>query len=279
MTSSYGRGLPHLAVAVDQPREGDAGAQVELIRLAERGGLDFVTLGGGGDLVDALGVLAYAAPFTSRIGLVPTVTGAQGVAAVGALDWISGGRAGVRADGPGDFGDLVRVADAAARTGRAGRWADVVLVRAGSAEQAAGLGAEVRREALAAGRDPARVRVLAALLVDLGDGERAAEPGHGGGGPRFTPRGPLYRGGPVDLAELIRTWHAAGAVDGFHLTPVEPRRDLERLVNGTVGLLQHRGMFRTFYPGSTLREHLGVARRSSGGRGRGTSGVEGARTV
>ena len=66
-------------------------------------------------------------------------------------------------------------------------------------------------------------------------------------------------GGPVDLADLIAGWHDAGAVDGFHLTPVEPRRDLERLVNGTVALLQHRGLFRTFYPGSTLREHLGLA--------------------
>ncbi|MCU8591023.1 FMNH2-dependent monooxygenase, partial [Streptomyces sp. A13(2022)] len=68
------------------------------------------------------------------------------------------------------------------------------------------------------------------------------------------------RGGPVDLAELITVWHREGTVDGFHLAPVEPRRDLERLVNGTVSLLQHRGLFRTFYPGSTLRDHLDLAR-------------------
>lgn len=72
--------------------------------------------------------------------------------------------------------------------------------------------------------------------------------------------GPLYRGGPVDLAELITAWHTSGIVDGFHLVPAEPRRDLERLVNGTVALLQHRSLFRTFYPGRTLREHLGLAR-------------------
>jgi alkanesulfonate monooxygenase SsuD/methylene tetrahydromethanopterin reductase-like flavin-dependent oxidoreductase (luciferase family) len=111
-----------------------------------------------------------------------------------------------------------------------------------------------------AGRDPDALRVLAALVIDLGDGERAAVPGHGGGGPRVSARGPSYRGGPVDLAELIAGWHREGAVDGFHLTPVEPRRDLERLVNGTVALLQHRGLFRTFYPGATLREHLGLGR-------------------
>jgi hypothetical protein len=85
-------------------------------------------------------------------------------------------------------------------------------------------------------------------------------PGHGGGGPLPSDLGPLYRGGPVGLADLVTAWHRAGAVDGFHLTPVEPRRDLERLVNGTVPLLQHRGLFRTFYPGSTFREHLGLAR-------------------
>ncbi|NEB73922.1 FMNH2-dependent monooxygenase, partial [Streptomyces sp. SID14478] len=95
--------------------------------------------------------------------------------------------------------------------------------------------------------------------IDLGDGERAARPGHGGG-PLPTEDGPLYRGGPVDLAELLTQWHRSGAVDGFHLTPLDPRRDLERLVNGTVPLLQHRALFRTFYPGSTLREHLGLAR-------------------
>ncbi|MYR47208.1 FMNH2-dependent monooxygenase, partial [Streptomyces sp. SID5910] len=66
--------------------------------------------------------------------------------------------------------------------------------------------------------------------------------------------------GPVDLAELIAGWHREGTVDGFHLTPSEPRRDLERLVNGTVPLLQHRGLFRTFYPGSTLRDHLDLSR-------------------
>ncbi|MFG2699458.1 hypothetical protein [Streptomyces shenzhenensis] len=64
----------------------------------------------------------------------------------------------------------------------------------------------------------------------------------------------------MDLAELVAGWHGEGAADGFHLVPAEPRRDPERLVNGTGALLQHRGLFRTFYPGGTLREHLGLAR-------------------
>ena len=159
-------------------------------------------------------------------------------------------------------GHPVRVVDAtdAAARQTAARYADVVLVDAVSAAQTAAARNQLRAQAAAFGRDPDELRVLASLLVDLGDGEHAAEPGHGGGGPRQTARGPLYRGGPVDLAELIATWHAEGVVDGFHLMPTEPFRDLERLVNGTVALLRHRGLFRTFYPGGTLREHLGLAR-------------------
>lgn len=159
-------------------------------------------------------------------------------------------------------GHPVRVVDASDGPARriAARYADVALVRVTGPAQARAVRDELRHTAAGFGRNPDDLRVLAGLTVDLGDGERSAEPGHGGGGPRQTTRGPVYRGGPVDLAELIAAWHGADAADGFHLTPVEPRRDLERLVNGTVALLQHRGLFRTFYPGSTLREHLGLAR-------------------
>lgn len=141
----------------------------------------------------------------------------------------------------------------------AARHADVVLVRATAHEQAAGIREDVRRRAAAYGRDPDTLRVLVALTVDLGDAETAPEPGLESG-PPLAAGGSYYRGGPVDLAELIARWHRAGAVDGFHLTPITPERDLERIVNGTVALLQHRSLFRTFYPGGTLREHLGLAR-------------------
>ncbi|MFE3167171.1 LLM class flavin-dependent oxidoreductase [Streptomyces sp. NPDC059224] len=265
MTGSYGRGLLHLAAAVDQVGVFEAERYVELARLAESGGLDFVTLDGrfGWAESDPLGVLTQVAPATRRIGLVPLVTAAQ--SAVAHLDRVSRGRAGWWSETPEpSSGHPVRVADAGEGAGRrtAARYADVVLVRAASSAQAAAVRDELRSRAEEFGREPDELRVLVSLLVDLGDGERAAEPGHGGGGPRQTVRGPLYRGGPVDLAELIAGWHGEGAADGFHLVPAEPRRDLERLVNGTVALLQHRGLFRTFYPGSTLREHLGLARRA-----------------
>ncbi|WLW56168.1 LLM class flavin-dependent oxidoreductase [Streptomyces sp. YU58] len=294
----------HLAAALDQPSAHDepsaldppsvhdADPYVALARLAERGGLDFVTLGDtfARPGPDALSVLSRIAPVTGRIGLVPTVTTTHTEpchvqAAVATLDRVSRGRAGWRievssTEGEARLSDVVarlwdgreeprppqghpvRVVDATDGPTRrtAGRYADVVLVRAVSPAQVIAVRDQLRRYAVEFGRDPDALRVLASLAVDLGDGEYAAEPGHGGGGPRPTARGPLYRGGPVDLAELITSWYQDGTVDGFHLVPTEPRRDLERLVNGTVALLQHRGLFRTFYPGGTLREHLGLTR-------------------
>ncbi|MGR6969503.1 LLM class flavin-dependent oxidoreductase [Streptomyces cynarae] len=303
MTSSHGRGLLHLAAAVDQREARDVDRHVEAIRLAERGALDFVTLGdhsawpgphgSGAPNSDALAVLHRAAPATRRIGLVPSTSAEpSGVrVALATLDRVSGGRAGRYLDLPAAEGEtrlseawedsgspqghpvrVVDATDAGTRTNVA-RHADVALVRVTSPAQAAAVRDELRVAARQSGREPDALRLLASLVVDLGDGEHAAEPGWGSplfgrsrelgggrGGPRQTAHGPFYRGGPVDLAELIAHWHTAGAVDGFHLTPAEPRRDLERLVNGTVALLQHRGLFRTFYPGSTLREHLGLPR-------------------
>ncbi|MFI6724029.1 LLM class flavin-dependent oxidoreductase [Streptomyces sp. R-74717] len=158
-------------------------------------------------------------------------------------------------------GHPVTVVDAAGGPARetAARHADVVLVRAIAPEQAAAIRTDLRRRAAAYGRDPDTLRVLVAFTVDLGDAETAPEPGLESG-PPLAAGGSYYRGGPVDLAELINQWHRGGAADGFHLTPITPGRDLERIVNGTVALLQHRSQFRTFHPGGTLREHLGLAR-------------------
>ncbi|MEU5028605.1 LLM class flavin-dependent oxidoreductase [Streptomyces milbemycinicus] len=143
----------------------------------------------------------------------------------------------------------------------AARHADVAYVRAATPKAAGAIRDELRRRAVAYGRDEDALTVLAALAVDLCEGEPASELPPPVGPLAARADGlPLYHGGPVDLAELIARWHQAGAVDGFHVTPVVPRLDLERFVNGTVALLQHRGLFRTFYPGTTLRDHLGLTR-------------------
>lgn len=308
MGGRYRRGMLHLAAALDLADHPGTGPRTELVRLAEHGRLDFVTLDdpGGPPGPETLDLVSAMAAATRRIGLVP-----RGTATSGLLDRVAQGRAGRWIEAPdagvgpgageagraagvaeagevpflaGELGDRpadvtgirdegsgpdpsyrpapLHLVDASTRGARAlaARYADVALVRAATPAGAAAVREELRVRAAKSGREPGAPRVLVSLRVDLGGGECAAEPGHGGGGPRPTAQGPLYRGGPVDLADLLAAWHCEGAADGFHLVPVEPRRDLERLVNGTVALLQHRGLFRTFYPGGTLREHLGLAR-------------------
>ncbi|WP_190140814.1 LLM class flavin-dependent oxidoreductase, partial [Streptomyces longispororuber] len=95
----------HIAAAVDQADAFTAAPFVRLARLAERGGLDFVTLGGSFARrgPDALAVLSRVAPATDRVGLVPTVTTTHTEpfhvqAAVATLDWVSRGRGGWAVD-------------------------------------------------------------------------------------------------------------------------------------------------------------------------------------
>ena len=52
----------------------------------------------------------------------------------------------------------------------------------------------------------------------------------------------------------------AGAADGFMLTFNHLPGDLDRFVDEAVPELQRRGLYRTAYRGTTLREHLGLAR-------------------
>ncbi|MCP3018717.1 LLM class flavin-dependent oxidoreductase [Cupriavidus basilensis] len=76
----------------------------------------------------------------------------------------------------------------------------------------------------------------------------------GGGGHR------VIVGTPEQIADDIEYWFRHGAADGFNLMPDALPDGLQDFVDGVVPILQRRGMFRTQYEGSTLREHLGLAR-------------------
>lgn len=97
----------HLSVALDTIDDHSAAPWMDLIGLAERGALDFVTVGdslapppdGSAGRLDAVAVLARVAPLTSGIGLVPTVTTTHTEpfhtsTALATLDFVSEGRAG-----------------------------------------------------------------------------------------------------------------------------------------------------------------------------------------
>ena len=72
-----------------------------------------------------------------------------------------------------------------------------------------------------------------------------------------TPR-PLFHGTPEQVADGLQHWFEHGAADGFIInggTPVT----FTHFVDQVVPLLQARGLFRTEYPGNTLRDSFGLA--------------------
>jgi N-acetyl-S-(2-succino)cysteine monooxygenase len=68
----------------------------------------------------------------------------------------------------------------------------------------------------------------------------------------------VYVGTPKGLADFMESWFTQDACDGFTmLSPYFPE-PLELFVEGVVPELQRRGLFRTEYEGTTLRENLEI---------------------
>jgi FMN-dependent oxidoreductase (nitrilotriacetate monooxygenase family) len=97
------------------------------------------------------------------------------------------------------------------------------------------------------------------LIVDLARRERLTVRqliGRLGGGRGHR----TFAGTPVQVADAIEHWFENGAADGFNImAPVLPS-GLARFVDEVVPILQERGLFRTAYEGTTLRDHYGLAR-------------------
>jgi FMN-dependent oxidoreductase (nitrilotriacetate monooxygenase family) len=70
-------------------------------------------------------------------------------------------------------------------------------------------------------------------------------------------------GTPEQIADLIEDWFTDGAADGFNIMPPLLPAQLEIFSTEVIPLLQRRGLFRTEYAGTTLREHYGLPRPSS----------------
>lgn len=67
-------------------------------------------------------------------------------------------------------------------------------------------------------------------------------------------------GTPEQIADLIEDWFDDGAADGFNLMPPLLPSMLDVFVSEVVPLLQKRGLFRSAYEGTTLRDHFGLPR-------------------
>jgi FMN-dependent oxidoreductase (nitrilotriacetate monooxygenase family) len=80
----------------------------------------------------------------------------------------------------------------------------------------------------------------------------------GGGRGHWT-----FVGTPEQAADAMQLWFDRGAADGFNVMgPVLPST-LEQFVDQVVPILRRRGLFRTQYTGTTLREHYGLPRPAS----------------
>ena len=70
----------------------------------------------------------------------------------------------------------------------------------------------------------------------------------------------IVLGTPVEIADRMQEWFDGRAADGFNVMPPFFPEGLEDFTQLVVPILQERGLFRTEYEGSTLRDHLGLAR-------------------
>ncbi|MCV7316976.1 LLM class flavin-dependent oxidoreductase [Mycolicibacillus parakoreensis] len=76
-------------------------------------------------------------------------------------------------------------------------------------------------------------------------------------------QGPRFVGTGTQVADQMAEWFTSDACDGFVLAATHLPGAFEDVVRMVVPELQRRGLFRTRYEGSTLRDHLGLNRPAS----------------
>ncbi|MBO0840634.1 MAG: LLM class flavin-dependent oxidoreductase, partial [Sciscionella sp.] len=76
----------------------------------------------------------------------------------------------------------------------------------------------------------------------------------------------VVAGTPEQIADHMQRWFTEGAADGFNVMPPLLPSGLVDFVDHVVPELRRRGLFRTHYTGSTLRDHYDLPRPSSTSR-------------
>ena len=67
-------------------------------------------------------------------------------------------------------------------------------------------------------------------------------------------------GTPLQVADTLERWFREGGADGFNVMPPFFPGQFDSFAQSVVPILQERGLFRADYTGTTLRDHLGLAR-------------------
>lgn len=65
-------------------------------------------------------------------------------------------------------------------------------------------------------------------------------------------------GTPMQIADELEAWFVGHAADGFNIMPQLMNGGLDDFLEQVVPELQRRGLFRTAYTGTTLRDHYGL---------------------
>jgi FMN-dependent oxidoreductase (nitrilotriacetate monooxygenase family) len=100
------------------------------------------------------------------------------------------------------------------------------------------------------------------LIVELGRREQLTVRqliGRLGGGRGHR----TFAGTPEQVADTIEEWAAQGAADGFNVMPAALPSGFEAFAEHVVPILRSRGLIRSEYAGTTLREHYGLPRPAS----------------
>ena len=69
-----------------------------------------------------------------------------------------------------------------------------------------------------------------------------------------------FVGTATEIADTMQAWQEGGAADGFNIMFPTVPEGLDDVVDLVIPELRRRGLFRTAYEGTTLREHLGLPR-------------------
>lgn len=80
----------------------------------------------------------------------------------------------------------------------------------------------------------------------------------------LTQGNPMFKGTPLQIADQMEDWYTSGACDGFLIGPAVMPTSLRLFTEKVVPELQRRGLFRTEYPGKTLRDIIGVPTPENG---------------
>jgi FMN-dependent oxidoreductase (nitrilotriacetate monooxygenase family) len=176
----------------------------------------------------------------------------------------------------------------------ASRWADLIFTGDPGIEVARSHYADQKERIDAAGRDPQSVKLCPMAYAVVGETEDHAKEreqvfltdeliesvsgirglvqnlrAHIGdkitlrdlAGHRATLlQGPRFVGTGTQVADQMEEWFNGGACDGFVLAATHLPGAFEDVVRMVIPELQHRGLFRDSYSGSTLRDHLGLQR-------------------